>query len=242
MLEATSRPLLSFTPSRIAIIAAAALAIAAYFAFDLQRFLTLQSLKDAQHWFAEMYALEPMLVTALFVLLFATITALTLPGAAVMMLAAGASFGLLWGSVISTFASAAGATLAMLATRYLFRDAVAEKFSKQISQIDQRINTDGVYYLISLRLAPIIPFFVVNWIVGLTQMRVWSFFWSSFVGMFAGTAAYVNAGTQLASINSFADVFSLTIIASLLLLAVMPLLLRWVVRRLETSKATNTKR
>ncbi len=242
MLEALPRPLLSLTPSRIGIVAAAALVIAAYFAFDLQRFLTLQSLKDAQHWFAEMYARQPIVVTTLFVLTFSLLTALTLPGAAVMMLAAGASFGLLWGSVLSTFASALGATLAMLATRYLFRDAIAKKFAKQITQIDQRINRDGVYYLISLRLAPIIPFFVVNWAVGLTRMRVWSFFWSSFVGMFAGTSAYVNAGTQLASINTFGDVFSPTIIASLLLLAVMPLLLRWLVRRFETRGTTSQRR
>jgi uncharacterized membrane protein YdjX (TVP38/TMEM64 family) len=234
MLAEPARPVLTLTPARIVFIAAVAALIAAYFALDLQRFLSLQSLKAAQHWFAEMYAQRPVLVTALFVATFSIITALTLPGAAVLMLAAGASFGLVWGSVLSTFASALGATLAMLATRYLFRDAVAKKFASQVQQVDERMRKDGPYFLVSLRLAPIIPFFVVNWIVGLTGMRAGSFFWSSFIGMFAGTAAYVNAGTQLASINSLADIFSPGIIASLALLALLPLLLRWIVRRFES--------
>jgi uncharacterized membrane protein YdjX (TVP38/TMEM64 family) len=236
MFATLPRLLFSLTPPRIAIIAFVAALIAAYFIFDMHRFLTLQSLKDAQHWFAKMYVEHPITVTVLFVLIFSTITALTLPGAAVMMLAAGASFGLVWGSVLSTFSSAVGATIAMLATRYLFRDFVAAKFSKQLAAVDQRINKDGAYYLLSIRLAPIIPFWIVNWIVGLTQMRVWSFFWSSFVGMFAGTAAYVNAGTQLAQVNSFGDIFSPTIIASLALLAVVPLLLRRCVRYFERRK------
>ncbi|TAG47214.1 MAG: TVP38/TMEM64 family protein [Betaproteobacteria bacterium] len=238
MLDVLSRPLLTLTPPRLALIAAVAALIAAYFALDLQRFLSLQSLKAAQHWFAALYAERPILVTTLFVLTFSMLTALTLPGAAVMMLAAGASFGLLWGSVLSTFASALGATVAMLATRYLFRDAVAKKFAAQIRQVDERIHNDGPYFLMTLRLAPIIPFFVVNWIVGLTGMRTWPFFWSSFVGMFAGTAAYVNAGTQLATVNSFADIFSLPIIASLAALALLPLLLRWVVTRVESRGAS----
>jgi uncharacterized membrane protein YdjX (TVP38/TMEM64 family) len=238
MLAALPLPLLTLTRPRIAVIALVVALVIAYFALDLHRFLTLQSLKDAQHWFADMYALRPITVTALFVLTFVTITALTLPGAAVMMLAAGASFGLVWGSVLSTFSSALGATVAMLATRYLFRDAVAAKFSSRLQIIDQGIAKDGVYYLISLRLAPIIPFWIVNWIVGVTRMRAWPFFWSSFVGMFAGTAAYVNAGTQLAQVDSFQSIFSPTVIASLVLLAIVPLALRYGVRYVERRKAT----
>jgi uncharacterized membrane protein YdjX (TVP38/TMEM64 family) len=238
MLALPLRPLFVPTRPRIALLAFALLLIGAYFFFDVQRHLTIASLKEAQHWFDAMYVAHPVIVTLLFFLVFVTLTALTLPGAAVMMLAAGASFGLLWGTVISTLASATGATLAMLATRYVFRDAVTEKYAHRMKAIDDGLAKDGLYYLIALRLAPIIPFFILNWLVGLTQVRVWPFFWTSVVGMSAATAAYVNAGTQLNQINSFESIFTIEIIASLVALALLPLLLRWCVRFFERRSVT----
>lgn len=204
--------------------------VVAYFVFDASRYLNIASLKDAQHWFDGVYCENPAMITLAFVTIFAAITAVSLPGAAVMMLAAGASFGLIWGTMLSTFASALGATFAMLATRYLFRDAAAMRLGDRLKALDDGVAKDGMYYLVSLRLAPVIPFFVLNWLIGLTHMRVWPFFWTSFVGMLAGTAVYVNAGTQLSAINSFTDIFSPAIIASLMLLAIVPWLLRAVVR------------
>jgi uncharacterized membrane protein YdjX (TVP38/TMEM64 family) len=238
MLVLQLRPLLVLTRPRLALLAFAIALIGAYFFFDVQRYLTIESLKQAQHWFDDVYTAHPVIVTLLFFMVFVTLTALTLPGAAVMMLAAGASFGLLWGTVISTLASATGATLAMLATRYVFRDAVTEKYAHRMKAIDEGLAKDGLYYLIALRLAPIIPFFILNWLVGLTQVRVWPFFWTSVVGMSAATAAYVNAGTQLNQINSFESIFTVEIIASLVILAFLPLLLRWCVRHFERRAAT----
>jgi uncharacterized membrane protein YdjX (TVP38/TMEM64 family) len=242
MLALQLRPLFVLTRPRIALLAFALVLIGAYFIFDVQRYLTIASLKEAQHWFDAMYVAHPIAVTLLFFITFVTLTALTLPGAAVMMLAAGASFGLLWGTIISTLASATGATLAMLATRYVFRDAVTQKYSHRMKAIDDGLAKDGLYYLIALRLAPIIPFFILNWLVGLTHVRVWPFFWTSVVGMVAATAAYVNAGTQLNQINSFESIFTFEIIASLVALALLPLLLRWYVRYFERRNATKNKR
>jgi uncharacterized membrane protein YdjX (TVP38/TMEM64 family) len=238
MLATSPRSLFTLTPPRIALLAFVFALIGAYVAFDVQRYLTIASLKDAQHWFDAVYVAHPVTVTLLFFLIFTALTALTLPGAAVMMLAAGASFGLVWGTVLSTMASATGATLAMLATRYVFRDLVEQRYAQRLKALDEGLAKDGVYYLISLRLAPIIPFFILNWLVGLTHVRAWPFFWTSVVGMFAATAAYVNAGTRLASIDSFESIFSPEIVASLAALALLPLLLRWFVRYVERTTAT----
>jgi uncharacterized membrane protein YdjX (TVP38/TMEM64 family) len=238
MLALSPRSLFTFTPPRIALLILVFVLIGTYLAFDVQRYLTISALKDAQHWFDAMYVAHPASVTLLFFLTFTALTALTLPGAAVMMLAAGASFGLVWGTVLSTVASATGATLAMLATRYIFRDMVERRYAPRLKALDEGLAKDGVYYLISLRLAPIIPFFILNWLVGLTHVRIWPFFWTSVVGMLAATAAYVNAGTRLATIDSFESIFSPEIVASLAALALLPLLLRWLVRYVERNTVT----
>ncbi|TAG77374.1 MAG: TVP38/TMEM64 family protein [Betaproteobacteria bacterium] len=142
-----------------------------------------------------------------------------------------------WGTLISTLASATGATIAMLATRFLFRDWMKARYATQMREVDRGIERNGAYYVFSLRVAPVIPYFILNWLVGLTTMRVWPFFWVSFVGMLPGTAVYVNAGNELSKVNSLSDVFSLPIALSFVALAVAPFLLKFIIEKFNAYKA-----
>ena len=170
----------------------------AFFAFDLQRFLSLEMLKARQEAIAGYSAGHPFLAGALYGILYVAVTGLSLPGATVMTLAGGAVFGLLWGTLLVSFASSIGATLAFLAARFLFRDAVKTRFGERLRAIDEGMARDGWLYLFTLRLVPVFPFFIVNLAMGLTSLPVRTFYWVSQVGMLAGTIVYVNAGTQLA--------------------------------------------
>jgi len=173
---------------------------------------------------------------ALFFLFYVVVTALSLPGAAVMTLAAGAIFGLVRGTLIVSFASTIGATLAMLVARYLLRDLVSRRFGERLQRIDAGIARDGGFYLFTLRLVPVFPFFVINLLAGLTALRVVTFYWVSQLGMLPGTIVYVFAGTQLARIASPADVLSPGLLGAFALLGVLPLLLRWLTRWLEARR------
>jgi uncharacterized membrane protein YdjX (TVP38/TMEM64 family) len=137
-----------------------------------------------------------------FFVVYVAVTALSLPGAAIMTLAGGAVFGLLWGTVLVSFASSIGATLAFLASRFLLRDWVQARFGERLRAINAGVEKEGGFYLFTLRLVPVFPFFMINLLMGLTPMRAWTFYWVSQVGMLAGTMVYVNAGTQLAGIDS----------------------------------------
>ncbi len=201
-----------------------AAAVALFFAFDLGRFFSLDYLKSAQAAFAALYAERPWAVIGAYFALYVAVTALSLPGAAVMTLAGGAIFGFGVALVVVSFASSVGATLAMLAARYVLRDAVQSRFGARLAEIDRGIERDGAFYLFTLRLVPVFPFFVVNLLLGLTAMRAWTFYWVSQLGMLAGTAVYVNAGTQLAKLDSLAGIVSPGLLASFALLGVFPLL------------------
>jgi uncharacterized membrane protein YdjX (TVP38/TMEM64 family) len=159
-------------------------------------------------------AAEPILAALLFLLVYVVATALSLPGAALLTLVAGAVFGLLWGTVLVSIASTIGATLAFLMARFLMRDWVQGRFGEKIRTMNQRIEKDGAFYLFTLRLVPVFPFFVINLAMGLTPIRTWTFFWVSQVGMLAGTLVYVNAGTQLAQIDSLQGILSPALLAS----------------------------
>ena len=204
-----------------------------FFAFDLQRFLTLEMLKAQQQSIADYRFGHPVLAGALYCLLYVAVTGLSLPGAAVMTLAGGALFGLLWGTVLVSFASTVGATLAFLASRFLFRDSVSKHFGERLKAIDEGMARDGWLYLLTLRLVPVFPFFVINLVMGLTAISTRTFYWVSQLGMLAGTLVYVNAGTQLAKIESLAGIVSPTVLLSFALLGVFPWLARQLTDRLR---------
>jgi pyruvate/2-oxoglutarate dehydrogenase complex dihydrolipoamide dehydrogenase (E3) component/uncharacterized membrane protein YdjX (TVP38/TMEM64 family) len=200
------------------------LAIGAFFLFDLGAYLTLANLKARQSELAAYVEANPAIAVAGFFLLYVAVTALSLPGAAILTLAAGAIFGLLQGTLIASFASTIGASLAFLSSRYLLRDWVKARFGGRIDSIDRGIERDGAFYLLTLRLIPAFPFFLINLAMGLTAMRLLTFALVSQAGMLLGTIVYVNAGTQLAGIESTSDILSPGLIGSFVLLGLFPLI------------------
>jgi pyruvate/2-oxoglutarate dehydrogenase complex dihydrolipoamide dehydrogenase (E3) component/uncharacterized membrane protein YdjX (TVP38/TMEM64 family) len=221
---------------KIIIIVALVALIVAYFVFDLGRFLSLDYIKSRQAEFVALAEARPFAVGGAFFAIYVAVTALSLPGAAIMTLAAGAIFGLLTGTVIVSFASAIGATLAFLASRYVLRDTVQSKFSSRLADIDKGIEREGAFYLFTLRLVPLIPFFVINLVMGLTKMKALTFYWVSQIGMLAGTIVYVNAGTQLAKIESLKGILSPGLIGSFVLLGVFPLIAKKIVDAIKARK------
>jgi uncharacterized membrane protein YdjX (TVP38/TMEM64 family) len=214
---------------KIAVILLIAGAVAAFFLFDLGQYLSLEALKARQADLSALVDKQPAAAIGAFFLLYVAVTALSLPGAAIMTLAAGAIFGLLLGTVIVSFASAIGASLAFLSSRYVLRDWVRSRFGKRVDSIDRGIATDGAFYLLTLRLFPAVPFFLINLAMGLTAMRLVTFYLVSQIGMLAGTIVYVNAGTQLAAIETTGDILSPGLIGSFVLLGVFPLIAKTVI-------------
>ena len=210
--------------SKILLIVGFVVLVGLFFAFDLGHYLTLDYLKRSQGEFAELYAQKPALVLASFFAIYVAVTALSLPGAAIMTLAAGALFGLLIGTVLVSFASSIGATLAFLVSRYALRDSVQAKFGNRLGEINKGIDKDGPFYLVTLRLVPLLPFFVINLLLGLTKMKVGVFYLASQIGMLIGTVVYVNAGTQLGQIESLSGILSPGLIGSFVLLGIFPLI------------------
>jgi pyruvate/2-oxoglutarate dehydrogenase complex dihydrolipoamide dehydrogenase (E3) component/uncharacterized membrane protein YdjX (TVP38/TMEM64 family) len=206
-------------------------AVAAFFLLGLGDELTLEALKGRRDELSELLEKRPALLIGGFFLVYVAVTALSLPGAAVMTLAAGAIFGLLLGTVIVSFASTIGASLAFLSSRYLLRDWVKRRFGRRIEAIDRGIEKDGAFYLLTLRLIPAFPFFLINLAMGLTAMRLLAFALVSQAGMLPGTIVYVNAGTQLARIESSSDILSPALIGSFVLLGLFPLIAKWLVGR-----------
>ena len=200
------------------------LLVALFFVFDLGQYFNLEYLKEKQAAMDAYYEREPVTTTVSYFLLYVIITGLSLPGAAILTLAAGAIFGVLWGTIVVSFASTIGATLAFLFSRYLFREAIQGRFADKLTAINRGMDEEGAFYLFTLRLVPIFPFFIINLVMGLTTIRVLTFFLVSQVGMLAGTIVYVNAGTQIARIEQLKDILSLELILSFALLGIFPLL------------------
>ena len=223
--------------SRKIIIAVLLLAgIAAFFAFDLGRYFSLAYLKDSQASFQTLFAEKPVQVVLVFFAAYVAVTALSLPGAAIMTLAAGAGFGLVLGTLVVSLASTVGATLAMLAARYLLRDSIQSRFGKRLGDINKGIEKEGAFYLFTLRLIPVVPFFALNLLMGLTRIGTWTYFWVSLLGMFAGTVVFVNAGTQVAKIDSLQSIASPALIGSFVLLGVLPLMINKVLQFFKRRK------
>ena len=222
--------------SRLALLVFISVLIAAFFVFDLQNYLTLETLK-AQQASIEIYrSSHPGRAVAIYALIYIAVTGLSLPGATILTLAGGAVFGLLWGTLIVSFASTIGATLAFLAARFLFRDAVKSRFGDRLQAIDKGVDKEGALYLFTLRLVPVFPFFVINLMMGLTALKTQTFYWVSQVGMLAGTVVYVNAGTQLAKLESLSGILSPGLIGSFALLGIFPLLASKIVEAIKANK------
>ncbi|ETI59889.1 FAD-dependent oxidoreductase [Marinomonas profundimaris] len=198
--------------------------IVGFFYFDLHQLLTLEGLKSGLDQFEIWRAESPLFVGGAFLLLYVVVTALSLPGAAIMTLAAGALFGLGWGLLIVSFASSIGATLAFLVSRYLLQNTVQKRFGDRLKAINEGVEKDGAFYLFTLRLVPLFPFFLINLLMGLTTIRAVTFYWASQVGMLAGTFVFVNAGTQLGQLESLSGILSPSLLFSFVLLGVFPLI------------------
>ncbi|MBP7649378.1 MAG: FAD-dependent oxidoreductase [Phenylobacterium sp.] len=210
--------------------------VVAFFAFDLGRFLTLDALKAGQATFAAGYDASPWWVAGAYLLLYVAVTALSLPGAAVMTLAGGALFGLWVGTLLVSFASSIGATLAFLVSRWLLRDWVQGRYGERLAAVNAGMAKDGAFYLFTLRLVPVFPFFVINLLMGLTPIKTRTFYGVSQLGMLAGTLVYVNAGTQLAQLDSLSGILSPGLVASFALLGVFPWLAKRLVARVQARK------
>ena len=211
-------------------------AIAAYFVFDLGQILSLESFKASQADIVAAKDANPALYIAGFFILYVAVTGLSIPGAAIMSLVAGALFGVVVGTIIVSFASTMGATLAFLSARYVLRDWVQGKFGERLRAIDDGLEKDGAFYLFTLRLIPVFPFFVINLLMGLTRIKTRTFFWVSQLGMLPATVVFVNAGTQISRIESTAGLLSPTLIASFVALALFPWVAKGIVALVKRSR------
>jgi pyruvate/2-oxoglutarate dehydrogenase complex dihydrolipoamide dehydrogenase (E3) component/uncharacterized membrane protein YdjX (TVP38/TMEM64 family) len=207
--------------------------IGVFFVFDLGQHLTLESLKSNQQHLADFIQQNWLQAFIGYFVLYIVVTALSLPGAAILTLGAGALFGLGWGLLLASFASTIGATFAFLVSRFLLRDWVKTTFSNKIKAIDEGITKDGAFYLLSLRMVPLFPFFVINLVMGITSIKTLTYYWVSQVGMLMGTVVFVNAGTQLVEINTLSDIVSADLLLSFALLGLFPLIAKFILNRLK---------
>lgn len=203
-----------------------ALAIALFFYFDGAQYLSLEALKAKRLLLADWVSANFLLAMLSYMGIYIAVAALSLPGALVLTLAGGALFGLLWGTLAVSFASSIGATLAFVAARFMLGDSIRTRFADRLKVIEEGIRQDGAFYLLSLRLVPLIPFFVVNLLMGLTPIRVSVFYIVSQIGMLPGTLAFVFAGTQLNEITSLKGIVSPKLLLAFAIIGLMPLVLK----------------
>jgi len=209
---------------KIIILLGGVIAVALFFWFDLQRYLTLAALKANRQSLLDYYACHRLATVAGFMAVYILQTALSLPGAAILSLAAGALFGSFLGTVYANIAATLGATLAFLVTRYLLREAVLSRFGPQLEGLNRELEVRGFSYLLFLRLVPVFPFFVINLAAGLTRLPLRTFFIGTALGIIPGGFVYVNAGASLATIESLAGVASPRVLGSLALLGLFALI------------------
>jgi uncharacterized membrane protein YdjX (TVP38/TMEM64 family) len=208
---------------RLLIIAAILILVILFKVLNLGQYLSLDYIKSSQEKFALIYADHRLLVIAAYMTIYIVVTALSLPGAVVMTLAGGALFGFWLGVLVVSFASTIGATLACFVARFLLRDWVQNRVGEKLSRINKGIEKEGSFYLFSLRLVPIFPFFIINLAMGLTPMKLWTFYWVSQIGMFPGTMVYVNAGKELGRLESLSGILSPGLLISFIILGLFPI-------------------
>ncbi len=210
--------------------------IAAFFAFDLGQYLTLEYLKGKQADITAYYQTNPVQTITVFMAFYIAAIALSFPGATLLTLVAGAVFGLVNGTIIVSFASSIGATLAFLVSRYVLRDWVQAKFGDRLKPINDGVAKEGGFYLFTMRLVPAFPFFLINLVMGLTQIKTWTFYWVSQLGMLLGTIVYVNAGTQLSTITTLRGILAPEIIGAFVLLGVFPIIAKKIIDGIKAKK------
>lgn len=220
----------------VVLVVLVAVVAVAWQAFDLGRYLSFYYIQSQQAEWQALLERHPLWVGVAFFAIYVLVTGLSIPGAAVMTLLAGSLFGVVLGTVLVSFASTLGATLAFLIARFIGRDFVQKRFGDQLQTINRGVENEGGFYLFTLRLAPVFPFFLVNILMALTPIRLWSYVWISQVGMLAGTIVYVNAGTQLAQLNSTDGILSPALIASFVLLGLLPLVAKKAVAFLRAKR------
>jgi uncharacterized membrane protein YdjX (TVP38/TMEM64 family) len=230
----------SMLNARLLVILLVLALVAAFFVFDLGQYLTLDYLKSQREAFLVFYAEHRLMTLAAYFAMYITVTALSLPGATVMTLAGGAVFGLATGLVVISFASSIGATLAFVIARFVLRDTVQNKFQDKLKAINEGIKREGDFYLFTLRLIPLFPFFVINLVMGLTPMKVWRFYLVSQIGMLPGTIVYVNAGSQLGALESMSGILSPGLILSFVLLGIFPLLAKKLVSLIKARRGNES--
>ena len=222
--------------SKLLVLVVIAALIAAFFVFDLGKYFSLDYLKSQQAAIANFYQANPLQTGLIFFAVYVAVTALSLPGAAIMTLVAGAIFGLLWGVVIVSFASTIGATLAFLVARFLLRDSIQAKFGDKLKAFNAGVEKEGGFYLFTLRLVPAFPFFVINVVMGLTTMKTRTFFLVSQIGMLAGTIVFVYAGQKLAEITSLKGILSPGLIGAFVLIGLLPIIAKKIVDTIRARK------
>lgn len=223
--------------TRILVLLVLVTAVGLWFALDLDAWFNLASLKQNMGELRAYYVARPVLSGLIYFGIYIAVTGLSLPGAAIMTLAGGALFGFWYALALVSFASSIGATLACLVSRLLLRDWVQGRFERQLQSLNSGFARDGAFYLFTLRLVPIFPFFVINLVMGVLPISLWRFYWVSQVGMIAGTAVFVNAGTQLARLDGLEGIISPPVLVSFALLGIFPLLARTLVDRLRARRA-----
>ena len=213
-------------------------AVAGLLYWQFGQYASLSYIQEQQQGFKEYYNDNKALILVAFFIGYVTVTSLSLPGAAIMTLLAGALFGLVTGVIIVSFASSIGATLAFLVARFILGKSLQNKYGDKLQKINEGIAREGKFYLFSMRLIPAFPFFLINILMGLTTLSAVSFYWVSQLGMLAGTVVFVFAGTQLAEIKSLSDILSPGLIAAFVAIGVLPLVAKKVIgfiRRKNTS-------
>jgi pyruvate/2-oxoglutarate dehydrogenase complex dihydrolipoamide dehydrogenase (E3) component/uncharacterized membrane protein YdjX (TVP38/TMEM64 family) len=221
---------------KLAIIALLIAAFAGFYYFDLNQYLTLDGIKGVVGEFRSLYEEQPALVIGIFFAIYVIATAASFPGASLLTLAAGAMFGLAVGTIVVSFASTIGATFAFLASRFVLRESIESKFGDRLSAINKGLERDGAFYLFTLRMVPAVPFFVINLVMGLTRIKTFTYAWVSQIGMLLGTAVYVNAGTQLASLESASGIFTPAVLGSFALLGIAPWIAKSIIGLIKRRK------
>jgi len=224
---------------KLLILAGVLALIVTFKVLNLGQYLNITYLKESQATFSNYYHEHQLLTIAIYMLIYITATALSLPGAAILTLAGGALFGLVTGTIVISFASTIGATIACIVSRYLLQDWVQKKFGDKLVKINRGIEEEGAFYLFTLRLVPIFPFFIINLVMGLSKIPIKTFYWVSQIGMLPATMVYVNAGRELGKIDSLSGILSPGLLFSFVLLGIFPLAAKKIISRVRTTRSAS---
>jgi uncharacterized membrane protein YdjX (TVP38/TMEM64 family) len=205
------------------------LVIAGFYFFDADKFLSLENVQTNIERIKILFEESPFFVISLFSGIYILMTSFSIPGSIVLTLLSGSIFGVLRGALLVTLCGAIGASLAFLMSRYIFRDTVLNHFKEKFEKLNKKLNDDGISYLLTMRLIPVSPFVIINLLMGVTTIRLWTFAWTTFVGMLPGAFIYVYAGRKIAQISSPSEILTWPIIIVLSLLGLMPLIIKWLI-------------